>query len=110
LLKIKFFTLSFVKLSLKYIHLPAYVALYTPFPYIHPEAPPTPGEVPPGEPFEFISPPEAVPPTPTEAPAPIAVAPNAVAITVPALFASVVLPPAAATVRTKLVANPTKGV
>jgi hypothetical protein len=57
----------------------------------------------------LTSPPEAVPPTPTGFVALIAVAPNAVAIVVPALFARTVFPPAAPIVNWKLVVSPVKG-
>jgi hypothetical protein len=58
----------------------------------------------------FISPPSAVPPTPTVFPAPIATAPYAVAIVVPALFARTVLPPfAAPTVKLNDVVTPVNG-
>jgi hypothetical protein len=83
--------------------------LYCPGPKTLPDAPPTPGDVPPGDPFAFKSPPLAVPPTPTGFASLIAVAPNAVAIVVPALSARTVLPPTAPTVNWKLVVRPVNG-
>ena len=56
-----------------------------------------------------MSPPAAVPPTPTGFVPLIATAPYAVAIVVPLEYASVELPPAAPTVKIKLVVMPVNG-